>query len=457
MTGVDVAVWGKVLSEIQKSISQQRFSLWFKNVELLSQVDGHVVIGTPNLFIQEWLQDHYSKIIADSFHEITDTRPDVEFRVDPQLFHRMRSAQSKDRATTEAEIALRRTPSRRNPPQFRKDLLLDNFVVGSCNSLAYAAALEVAKGNSDMYNPLFIHGGVGLGKTHLLQGICNEYLRLNEAADIIYVSGEGFTNQFLYALRNHSVDSFRHAFRRADLLVIDDIHFIANTRATQQEFLHTFNELSCSYKQIVMASDAHPTHIKSLQQGIVNRCVSGMVAPLKKPDYHTRLAILREKTRKLPRHFPVTVLEYLARHIDANIRELEGAVTTSVAYAALTKTPISLDTSREVLSQLLGIRSSAISMETISSAVTEYFGLKKGALLTKSRARSVSVPRQIAFYLARELTECSYSEIGKFFGGRNHSTALSGVRRVETLLKKDSTLKASLQEITELVKRHPHN
>jgi len=455
VTGVDVALWGKVLSEIQKAISHQRFSLWFKNVELLSHADSRVVIGTPNLFIQEWLQGHYHNLIADSFQTVTGQRPDVDFRVDPQLFHRMRAQQSQDRTTTEAEISLRKNPAKKPAPQFRKDLLLDNFVVGPCNSLAHAAAIEVANGTSNMYNPLFIHGGVGLGKTHLLHGICNEYLRREKAARIIYVSGEGFTNQFLFALRNGSLDSFRHSFRSADLLVIDDIHFIANTRATQQEFLHTFNELTCSHKQIVMASDAHPMQIKSLQQGIVNRCIAGMVADLQKPDYQTRLAILREKTRKLSRHFPVSVLEYIARHIDGNVRELEGAVTTSVAYAALTKTPISLDSSREVLSQLLGIKSSAVTLETIESATTEHFGLKKGALRSKSRARSVSVPRQTAFYLARELTECSYNEIGDFFGGRSHCTAISGFRRIEDLLKKDKTLKISLQEITDRIKRHP--
>ena len=455
MTGVDVALWGKVLSEIQESISHQRFSLWFKNVELLSSVDSRVEIGTPNLFIQEWLQNHYRKLIADCLERLTHKRPEVDFRVDPQLFHRMRAEQAKGRATTTDEISLRRIPSKKTASQFRKDLLLDNFVVGPCNSLAYAAALEVAKGNADMYNPLFIHGGVGLGKTHLLHGICNEYLRLNKSAQIIYVAGEGFTNQFLYALRNGSLDPFRRAFRSADLLLIDDIHFIASTRATQHEFLHTFNELTCSNRQIVMASDAHPNDIKSLQQGIVNRCIAGMVAGLGKPDYQTRLAIVREKTRKLPRHFPVSVLEYIARHIDGNVRELEGAITTTVAYAALNKAPISLDTSRQVLSQLLGIKSSAINLEKIESIATEYFGLKKGALRSKSRAKSVSVPRQIAFYLARELTECSYNEIGCFFGDRNHSTALSGTRRIESLLKKDKTLKVSLQEITERIKRPP--
>ncbi len=455
MTSVDVALWGKVLSEIQNRVSQQRFSLWFKHVELISYSDARAEIGTPNLLVQEWLQNHYETLIRDCFERLTHERPKIEFRVDPRLFHRMRDQQARQRATSPSEIALQPRVTSKNSSPFRKDLRLDNFVVGPCNCLAHAAAIEVAKSKSDIYNPLFLHGDVGLGKTHLLQGICSEFAGHNHSAEVIYVSGEGFTNQFLYALRTSSLDAFRHSYRRANLLVIDDIHFLANTRATQQEFLHTFNELTCADRQIVMASDAHPKHIKSLQQNLVNRFMAGMVANLGKPDYDTRLAILREKTKKLRRNFPSDALEFIAKHVDGNVRELEGAITTTVAYASLNKSPVTLNTAAQVLDHLLGARSANIDLGSIESAVTRHFALANAALRSKSRAKSVSLPRQIAFYLAREFTPHSYSEIGNFFGGRNHSTALSGKKKIETLLKHSPDIRTTLADLAEALRNNP--
>ncbi len=437
MQSTSVDVWGRVLSEVQQLVGPQRFGLWFKNLELI-KVDGHLVeIGTPNLFIQEWLENRFLDVIVESFRKVTGQAPTVSFRVAGNLFRQMRAEQLETKAellpaTEPAAVAQLSSDSL----PVRKDMTLDDFVVGPCNIIAYAGASRVASGQKPIYNPLFIHGSGGLGKTHLLHAICNAFTSKKSGASIVYVSGEAFTNQFLLALRNSALEPFRQRYRTVDVFVVDDVHFLARARATQEEFLHTFNALDGSGKQIVLASSAHPRQMGKLSESLVDRFLSGMVARLEPPDVETRLSILQAKARRLQRKFPRELLEYMASTLTGNVRELEGAITTIAAYAALSNADITLELAKETLRDLAGVRISGTTLRDVHQEVASHFGVRPSDLKSRSRARQVALPRQISMYLARKLTTASYPEIGSFFD-RDHATAIKSAQKIEALVKND--------------------
>lgn len=313
----------------------------------------------------------------------------------------------------------------------------DNFVVGPCNRFAHAAAVGVGEAPGKAYNPFFLHGNVGLGKTHLLQSLCFALLERNPRTRILYLSCETFVNHFINALENGDLAKFRNKYRNVDLLVVDDIHLLANKDRTQEEFFHTFNTLYQSGKQIVLSSDSPPKDIPTLQERLVSRFKWGLVTEIEPPCYETRMAILKRKSRERGREIPDEVARLLAERVESNIRELEGAVVKLLGYSSLAGAPISVDLAREALRDLFEKRKGQPSMEEILAVVTEHFGVKLSELQSKRRTNAVAFPRQIAMYLARQITRHSLEEIGGFFGGRDHSTVIYAVDKVAALIQED--------------------
>ena len=328
------------------------------------------------------------------------------------------------------------------------DYSFENFVTGPGNRLAHAAAWAVANQPGMAYNPLFIHGGVGLGKTHLLQAISQKILQEVGQQQICYLSCDAFVNQFLTCVQKGQMSQFRHMYRHVDMLVIDDIHFLANRERTQEEFFHTFNELFQSKRQIVLSSDSPPAEIPQLEERLVSRFQSGMVAPISKPSYETRVAILRAKTSLRDLHMPDDVVSYIATKIDTNARELEGAINTIQGHATLKNVSIDLLLAQEALSEpALGVRRSQVTFEQILELVTAAYNVKLSALQSRRRQKSISAPRQVGMYLARKHTRFSLEQIGGYFGGRDHTTVMHALKVIEQRLDEDAGFARQIEQL----------
>jgi len=458
MTVALKTVWQSALEGLCQRVGESRFNLWFKNTELMDFSDGVATLGVPSLFVRDWLEDHYRDVLQEVLSEELDEGVSVTFRIEARLFQASRRRQTEARSEVLEELTRRPTSASGQPPDvaLRPEFRLDNFVVGHCNRLAYAAARQVAESANSTFNPLFIHGEVGLGKTHILQGICNYVNEHFPGRRANYTSAEGFTNQFVTSLRYRSLDAFRHKFRNVDLLAIDDVHFLASKTATQDEFLHTFDALDLSQKQILMASDAHPKQINALKEALVSRCVAGMVVVLERPDLETRLAIVRQKVAERGSHLPHEVLLYVAEQVTGSVRELEGAVNVVVASVALARRPPDLDFTRQVLARTLGARSRRATPQEVIEVVAAEYGVQPGALKSRSRSRVVSAPRQVAMFLVREVTHMSYQEIARLFGRREHTTALVSCRKVSRALAEDHELRRKMEKIRRALSK-PHS
>jgi len=318
---------------------------------------------------------------------------------------------------------------------------LDTFIVGAKNELAYNAAKTVAQQEKSPFNPLFYHGGYGVGKTHLLQGICNEIAKNRPNAKWLYTSAEDFANQYVLALKTRRLDAFRNRFRNLDILAIDDIHFLSNKTAMQEEFLHTFNSIDLAGKQIVLASDAHPKEISALCEKLVNRFVSGMVIRIDPPDFDTRCRILIHRAKKMKQPLRKEVVEYIAGSISSSVRELEGALFKVMAYSALTQKPISLEEAQEVLSEHIARTDPVVHHSDITAAVAEFFHLSPADLYSARKERTVSLARSLAMYLTRRFTKMSFPEIGKVMGNKNHATVILACRKIEKALEQNAPLR----------------
>jgi len=423
---------------IAQKIGQQRYKIWFRKSTRLKIEDNYVKVGVPNLFIGGWIENHFLTQVKEAASEVLDKPMKVIFTIDPELSGSQRhtqlngQAESVAKSTNPTSKHRRRTNEPSKPPL---RLNIEDFVVGPSNQLAYIAAKTVIAEPGTHFNPLFIHGGCGLGKTHLLQGICNAVDKIRPEAIFMYVSGEEFTNQFVLSLKMGKLDLFRHRFRQADLLVIDDIHFLACKKATQEEFLHTFNAIDAGSRQIVLASDAHPKMIGQLSDSLVNRFVSGMVVKIDPPNFKTRCAILRQRATKMDKHVPDSVIEYIADNIHANVRELEGALLKVVAYASLSRTAISLSLAHEALEDHINRTDPIVRVSDIESVVATFFGVTPADIHSSRKTRTVSLARALAMYLARQHTTMSYPEIGRFMGGKNHATVIFACRKIKNFIK----------------------
>ncbi len=435
-----------ICQAINDKIGPQKYRVWFKNSTTFTVTDECVNIGVPNQFIASWIENHFNNDITESVREVTGSDKRIIFGIEPSLAGSQKRSQLDWQAkqvtkANEPGTRPRRKHSYNN--QINLKLKLEDFVVGSGNELAYSAAKAIVSERKTMFNPLFIHGGYGLGKTHLLQGICNSLYKENPEVNLLYVSAEQFANQFVLALKTQKLDAFRKRFRNVDLLAIDDIHFLASKPSMQEEFLHTFNTIDTAGKQVVLASDAHPKMIGKLCEKLVNRFVSGMVVKVDSPDLETRCTICRKWAKTMGKQIPEAVIQYIAEKMRTNIRELEGAMLKLVAYGSLNKDGITLETAQEVLADHISRTDPIVHISDIASAVTTYFGVTTADIHSSKKDRTVSLARSFSMYLARKYTKLSFPEIGKLMGGKNHATVILACRKIENFINKDSQIKWS--------------
>ncbi len=416
-------VWPPVLSEIERQLDGDRFRVLFQGTELVAY-DGQVAeVTVPDRVQGDALSRGYLGTIRDAFARVAGLAPEVR-------------------------ITVREKPDVIPPLVLNPSYTFENFVVGSSNRLAHAAAVAVADSPGLAYNPLFLHGSVGLGKTHLLQAICHAVLRRPRQLQILYLSCESFTNDFVSALERGQVENFRYKYRHVDVLLIDDIQFLAKTEKTQEEFFHTFNTLYNAQKQIILSSDSAPKDIPTLEERLVSRFKWGLVTSIDPPSLEMRVAILRNKARIRGLEFPPDVVQFVAETVTSNIRELEGAVLKLLAYAKLTERPLDLALAREVLKDHLRAPLRRVTIDGIVQRVTQAFGVKLADLQGKRRTKSISLPRQVCMYLARSLTDHSLEEIGGYFGGRDHTTVIAALDRVKMLRERDPAFSGLVDKLT---------
>ncbi len=430
---------------IAEKVGPKRYNVWFKGSTTFALADEFVQISVPNQFVGGWIERHFTDTIREAALEVVGKPLDVCFTIDPELTKNLRKKQPDSQvayASNNPERVARAQMKLGSPPPAPvPNRTFADFVVGGGNRLAHTTAMTCADRPGDQFNPLFIHGGCGVGKTHLLQAICNKVKELHPNRTYRYLSGEDFTNQYIFAIKMQEIDSFRHRYRNVDVLVIDDVHFFSNKRGTQTEFLHTFNAIDVAGKQLVLASDAHPKMISHLSESLVTRFVSGMVVKVDAPDFATRAEVLRRRAKKMKCDLPEPVVEYIAEHCTANIRELEGALYKLVALASVHNQPISRSLAEQGLKDLVERTTSVVQLSDIETVVALYFGLHSADLHTSRKSRTIALARGIAMYLARKITDLSFPEIGRFMGNKNHSTVLLACRRIKKLVDEDAVIR----------------
>jgi len=432
---------------LAENIGPQKYRIWFKNSTRLTLTNGYLKVGVPNLFIASWFENHFLNEISQAVRAVTGSSQKITFAIDPELSGHQRRTQldSQAQLVDKTQNRTQRQRTRKQPSHTKKlKLSLDTFVVGSSNQLAYNAAKAVVNEQESPFNPLFIHGGYGVGKTHLLQGICNAVCEKRPQTNWLYLSAEDFVNQFVLALKTKKLEAFRRRMRQTDLLAIDDIHFLASKPSTQEEFLHTFNTINLAGKQVVLACDAHPKMIGHLSEKLVNRFVSGMVVKIQTPDFRTRCQICRQylktKNLKLKTQIPESVIKYIAENLRTNVRELEGALLKVIAYSALKNNKINLSMAKAVLTEHLERCDPIVHVSDIESAVATYFGTTPTKIHSSKKDRTVALARHFSMYLTRKHTKMSSSEVGRFMGNKNHATVLLACKKIEEMLKRNAEI-----------------
>ncbi len=427
-----------VLSAVHQRIGTQKFNAWFKNGTRISVENNGVKVGAANPFIAGWIESHFADDLAAAGKEVTGRRKRVTISVDPTLSGRLRRRQL-DLQANLVDRGTDGTARKQQPAASKLRYKLEDFVTGSSNKLAYSAALAVTGDSRAPFNPLFIHGTCGVGKTHLLQGICNAVAKNRNNGEKLawkYITAERFTNEFVQSIRHKTGETFRRSYRRLDLLVIDDVHFLAAKKATQEEFLHTFNTIHGADKQIVMASDAHPRLLGRLTEQLVSRFLSGMVVRIDPPEKATRIKILQRISAGLKLAAPQDVLDYIAVHIHGSVRELEGMLVKLSALAKLVGEPITLDLARDVLADHLVRTDSAVTLGEIETVASAFFGITPADIHSSRRTHTVSLARAVAMFLTRRHTRMSFPEIAQSMG-KNHSSVVLAVQRIEKMLAED--------------------
>ncbi len=450
-------LWNDTLSRASMRISNPGIiQNWLKDTKPVSLDDDVLTIAVPSEFAKTWIETRYKNELAEAWKEAYGARCELVFSVSrpekpvseaPALFPQ----------DGQAANPRRKRPSNDRYQQLRNlnpRYVFDNFIVGASNRFAHAACLAVAESPSKAYNPLFLYGGVGLGKTHLMQAIAHHVFANHQRLKVSYVSSETFTNELILAIQEGNTQEFRNRYRSADVLLVDDIQFVAGKDATQEEFFHTFDALHQASKQIVISSDRPPKEISTLEERLRTRFEWGLIADIQPPDIETRIAILRKKAELEGRMVPLSVCQYIAERIPSNIRELEGALIRVLAYTALHKYDVTLDVTQEVLKDLLPERRVVpVTTESIQKTVADYYNIPVAALSAKRRTRNIAFPRQVAMYLCRTLTDASLPQIGQSFGGRDHTTVLHACSKIEEERKTNSDLNHAIEELIERVKK----
>ncbi|MDO8290654.1 MAG: chromosomal replication initiator protein DnaA [Parvibaculum sp.] len=498
------AQWQRVRARLLAELGEATFNSWFKQIELIGLGDGRVILAVPTRFIRNWLQSHYAERLTTLWNEEDASLTRVEILVQAHVSQGVQNAAAKSassglRAEQKSENRAERTDHERTGPERNGQMrplaasvpnaaslspksagfmanaresvpagfedagvgapldprfTFENFIVGKSNELAHAAARRVSEATDVTFNPLFLYGGVGLGKTHLMHAIAWEIRRRQPERKVLYLSAEKFMYQFVRALRFKDTMAFKQQFRTVDVLMIDDVQFISGKESTQEEFFHTFNALIDHNRQVIISADRSPSDLEGIEERIRSRLGWGLAADIHPTDYELRLGILQSKAEEMlgrngPIHMPAGVLEFLAQRIVSNVRELEGALKRVVAYASLVGRPITLDMSQDVLRDLLRCNDRKVTIEEIQRRVAEYYNVRLADMLSARRARAVARPRQVAMWLSKQLTTRSLPEIGRKFGGRDHTTVIHAVRKIDELRQADS----GMDEDVDLLKR----
>ena len=442
-------IWQAALGQLQLEIPKSTFDTWVRGTALLSQDDGAYVVGVNNAYAKDWLENRLHGTVKRTLSGLAGRTVDVRFVVTPTSGNGNGTGQghapevvAAPAPVAEAEFAAPSAPASTLNPKYK----FETFVVGSSNRLAHAATLAAAENPAKAYNPLFIYGGVGLGKTHLLQAVGNACRA--RGLTVLYVSSEEFTNDLINAIRNHTTESFRDKYRSIDVLLIDDIQFIAGKESTQEEFFHTFNTLHGQDKQLVMTSDRPPKAMVTLEERLRSRFEWGLTVDIPPPDLETRQAILRSKAERAGRQVEDAVIELIARRVQSNIRELEGALTRVLAYAELIGQPLTMDLAASALADLLP-RTRTLTPQQIIDTVANFYNLTTEALHGPDRTKEVALARQVAMYLIREETDASLPAVGDLLGGRDHTTIMYGYKKVADMIERDDNLRRQLISLRE--------
>lgn len=415
--------WDRVLGKIESKVSPHSFGTWFRPTSFLTEDASSISVRVPNSWFAEWLETNYSVLIQDALRSVDRPGLSVQFRPDDPI----------RTVTAPPEHNMLATDGNGNGTNRRKlnpKYTFNTFVVSSCNQFAHAASVAVAEQPTRAYNPLYVYGGVGLGKTHLMQAIGNRIAE-SENMSMTYVSSEAFMNQMINAIRFERTLEFKERYRNVDVLLIDDIQFLAGKERTQEEFFHTFNALYDAQKQIVITSDVPPREIPTLEERLRSRFEWGLIADIQPPDLETKVAILRKKAESDSTHIPDDVALFIASNCGSNIRELEGALTKIVAYASMSGRQPSLELAKETLHDFLPSESPAATVDSIMKTVANYYNLPVSDLKSKNNSPQISFPRQVAMYLCKKLTDCSLPEIGRRFGGKHHSTVIYSIQKIK--------------------------
>ena len=471
-------LWQSVLGELEVSLSAASFKTWFKGTGIIGEEDGHIVVAVPNIMAKNWLEKKFNPDIRNSLSRAGYTVKSIEYKITnlPRSGEKTRDplisaatspnpvstqpVRTPNRAMSFGQTQAPVRPQSQTQAQFKPvphptlnpKYTFENFVVGSSNELAFAASQAVAAYPGEKYNPLFIYGGVGLGKTHLMQAIGNEILRRDPEKHVRYITSEQFTSEFLSSIQSKKVKSFADQYRRLDVLIVDDIQFLGNKEKTQEEFFHTFNTLHQANKQIIMSSDKPPKAIPHLEDRLRSRFEWGMAADIQRPDLETRSAIIQAKANAAGQHLSMETVELLARHFQHSIRELEGALTQLFAYCELQKQEPSLQMVKAVIGAgSTGVKRKTITAKTIIDKTAEYFDIRADEITGSKRDKEIVVPRQIAMYLMRTELNLSFPKIASSIGGRDHTTAMHSVRKIEKHIELDEDLRSEINSVKERI------
>jgi chromosomal replication initiator protein len=443
---MDASIWDQILSRVETKVNRHSFYTWFKPTAFVSDGGSAITVRVPNPLFKDWLTKHYSVVLSEALAEVRRAGASLVFVaegavVPASTLETLPSPNDELDAPVETTVVAAGGLNQR--------YTFDTFIVGPSNQFAHAACRAVAEAPSRSYNPLFIYGGVGLGKTHLMHAIGQYLLEHNPGLKLTYISSERFMNEMINALRYDRILDFRERYRSVDVLLVDDIQFVSGKEGTQTEFFHTFNALYDAQKQIVLSSDHPPHEIPALEERLRSRFEWGLIADIQPPDIETRVAILKRKAEAEGVPLPDGVAMYIAGRIKSNIRELEGSLIRLIAYASLTGREISLELTQEALRNVIDQDTRAVTIETIQRFVSDYYQLKIGDLKSRNNSKSIAMPRQIAMYLCKSLTHASLPEIGRSFGGKHHSTVIHSLKKVEDMRKRDEDFNSLISNFLE--------
>lgn len=438
-------IWHKSLSRIETKVGTGIFDLWFKPIRLSALKDHTVILEIPNRFFKEWIEDTYPNLIKESVETVLGYPVSLKYHVEekPQPTQKKIIDKLENKRMRLANKGIYLNPK----------YTFDNFITGNSNQFAHAASVAVAEAPGKTYNPLFIYGGVGLGKTHLMNAIGNRVLDARPDISVLYVSSEQFTNEVVSALRHDKMAELKERYRNLDLLLLDDVQFIANKTATQEEFFYTFNALYERQKQIVISSDRPPKEIRDVTDRLRSRFTMGLIADIQPPDIETKMAIIYKKADMMDiRKVPEDVAHFLASRIKSNIRELEGCLIRIAAQASLTGEEINLETTKKVLKDLIQDAERPVTIEKVQKVVCDFYTIRTADMKTKRRTKDIALPRQIAMYLSKQVTGSSLNDIGKGFGGKDHATVIYACKQIEEKRAKDETFNRTIEHLMQKIK-----